>query len=299
MKATILTKKRFQNLPSYELPSSIYNTEATLYTFRTKDKWVTVDKILKKFYIKNGPVFGNKLETINALIDNHDNINIPELILPESIAIVNHEVVGYIMPLVKSNNLYTMLSSYQVSSVDKISYLKQVGHILEKMESLRKHTGTSDFYLNDLHEHNFVVDDFNQVRAVDLDSCKINHNEVFPSRYLSEKSLASQTIKQGNHKYELTDCTRCHGYIKPDNETDIYCYIIMILNYLYGSNICNISINELYSFLDYLETIDIDYKLITALESIITKHPNINPYNLLDTLNDKNIGKSRAYRHIK
>ena len=69
MEVINLSKKRFESLEPYELPANIFNTEAKMYTLPIKNRWQTVNKILKRLYITSGPIFGNKLQTINSLID--------------------------------------------------------------------------------------------------------------------------------------------------------------------------------------------------------------------------------------
>ena len=224
-----LSQKKFASLERYELPKEIFNTEAKMYVLPIKNRWNTVDKILKRLYVTNGPMFGNKLQTINSLIDLKDKIDIPEIVFPEKLAAVNSEIVGYVMELVNSTNLAVYLNSVDVSPERKIKYLYQIGQILEKMRKTRKYTGVDDFYLNDIHENNFVVDTKQDiVRVVDIDSCKINENYTFGSKYLSPTSFIAST-----RKYQHEDSGICGGFFKPSYDTEIYCYIIMILNTLF------------------------------------------------------------------
>ena len=122
MEVINLSKKRFESLEPYELPANIFNTEAKMYTLPIKNRWQTVNKILKRLYITSGPTFGNKLQTINSLIDLKEEINIPEIVFPEKLAIVDSTVVGYIMELINSINLETALNSFDISSERKIKY---------------------------------------------------------------------------------------------------------------------------------------------------------------------------------
>ena len=178
MEVINLSKKRFESLEPYELPENIFNTEAKMYTLPIKNRWQTVNKLLKRLYITNGPIFGNKLQTINSLIDCRNQIDIPEIVFPEKLAIVDNTVVGYIMELVDSVNLETALNSFDISSERKIKYLYQIGELLEKMKLVREYAETDiytnntvkDFYLNDMHENNFIIDNGTEsVRVVDID----------------------------------------------------------------------------------------------------------------------------------
>lgn len=77
---------------------------------------------------------------------------------------------------------------------------------------------------------------------------------------------------------------------KVDENTDLYCYTIIILNYLYGENINNMQIEEFYN---YLNNIGIDYKLLECFERIVSNGNNINPVLYIDNLTVSQIGKAR------
>ena len=307
METINLTKKRFESLTPYELPNYVYNTEGTLYVLPIKNRWDTKMKLLKRLYLTNGMVFGNKLQTINSLIDNKDELDIEEIVFPEKIATVSGEIVGFTMPLIESINLSTALRRKDISNERKIKYLKQIGMILDKMKLRREYTSVSDFYINDLHESNFIVDEEDNIKVIDIDSCKINGNNIFNSKYLSSKSFINEIYKYEKninwnnsdneyHKYS----TDMSGAFVPDENTDLYCYIIIILNFLYEENISKFTLQEFYDYLEYLQKIGIDKELISYFENIVTGSPNENPYQLLDSLTNY-IGRSNyhVYSYIK
>ena len=299
MEVINLSKKRFESLEPYELPANIFNTEAKMYVLPIKNRWQTVNMLLKRLYITNGPVFGNKLQTINSLIDARHIIDIPEIVFPEKLAVVDSKIVGYVMELVDSVNLETALNSFDISSERKIKYLRQIGEILEKMKHVRTYTPideytnatVSDFYLNDMHENNFIIDtQTDSVRVVDIDSCKINGNYTFGSKYLTEKALIGNTRK---YKYEENGI--CGGFFEPSEDTELYCYIMVILNTIYGGDIHKLSIPEFYDYLEYLYTIGVDLSLLTQFEKILSAHHNENPYENLESL--KNVF-GRAHKNV-
>lgn len=291
-----LSQKKFESLERYELPKDVFNTEAKMYVLPQKNRWNTVNKILKRLYVTNGPMFGNKLQTINSLIDLRGKIDIPEIVFPEKLAAVNGEIVGYVMELVNSTNLAVYLNSIDVSPERKIKYLYQIGEILEKMRKTRKYNGVKDFYLNDIHENNFVVDtEKDIVRVVDIDSCKINENYTFGSKYLSPASFIAST-----RKYQHEDNGICGGFFKPSYDTEIYCYIIIILNTLFNANVTRFSIPEFYNYLEYLNDIGVDLELLQKFEKILSSDSNENPYELLDCL--KHLfgrANNRVYTKVK
>ena len=116
------------------LDSCIMNTEGKLFIIPEKTKWATNTKVLKVFYNKEGDMFGNKLFTINSLINKKDEIGIEELIFPEKLAIIDGKVCGYTMPYIENINLSLIHQDNNIPNNIKINYLKQIGEILVKME---------------------------------------------------------------------------------------------------------------------------------------------------------------------
>lgn len=158
------------------------------------------------------------------------------------------------------------------------------------MKNIRKFTPLNDFYLCDLHEDNFIVDiKKRELYVNDVDSVKIAGNLSFPARYLNSKALLNSTSR----KYHLNEENHSLTNYSVDENTDLYCYIIMILNYLYGENINNIGIEEFYNYLSYLDSLKISSKLLECFERIVSNGNNINPVLYIDTLTAGQIGQAR------
>lgn len=86
MKAINLSKHAFSSLQEFNIGKDILNTECKLYFYR--DGLST--KLLKIFYIKQGNYFGNKLLTINSLMDSKKEIDIEEVVYPEKLVVVGN-----------------------------------------------------------------------------------------------------------------------------------------------------------------------------------------------------------------
>lgn len=224
--------------------------------------------------------FSNKLATINSLVDYEGQIGIPEFVYPEKLLTVNREIVGFTMPYVPSTNLKEILSDSATPAEVKIKYLKDIGTILEKMEEVRKYAGLDDFYLNDLHEGNFIVDEEGTLRVIVLDSCKIAGNMPFCSKYLSRMNPSISNLPG---KYKLSNF-RCSGDIIPNKDTDLYCYIITVLNTIFGRETHRLSLETFYDYLEYLRKIGVSTELIDIISDIYSNKSNTNPKELLDGL---------------
>lgn len=280
-----MSKTKLNSLEPLILPKDVTSTECELFKYNYYGK----EKLLKKLYRTNGIIFANKLYTIEALNSNKDNIP-SNFIVPEVLVSINKQIEAFTMKYIKGTNLSIILNEPTITYEEKINYLKSIGNILEQMKNIRKYTELKDFYIGDIHEDNFLVDTEKQeIFVADLDSCKIADNKSFPGRYLTTASL----LRYNEIKYSLLDELDRIADYKVTEETDIYCYIIMILNYLYDGRVDRLSIEEFYRFINYLDDIEVNKELIENFEKIVVGAPNVNPVNYLDTLSSKQIAKAR------
>ena len=280
-----MSKTKLNSLEPLILPKDVTSTECELFKYNYYGK----EKLLKKLFRTNGIIFANKLYTIEALNSNKDNIP-SNFIVPEVLVSINKQIEAFTMKYIKGTNLSIILNEPTITYEEKINYLKSIGNILEQMKNIRKYTELKDFYIGDIHEDNFLVDTEKQeIFVADLDSCKIADNKSFPGRYLTTASL----LRYNEIKYSLLDEPDRIADYKVTEETDIYCYIIMILNYLYDGRVDRLSIEEFYRFINYLDDIEVNKELIESFEKIVVGAPNVNPVNYLDTLSSKQIAKAR------
>lgn len=265
MEVVNITKNGLKKLKKVSLGYGILNTEADLFIMKTKDKWNIEYKMLKTLFCTEGANFSNKLFTINELIDNRSVINIDELVLPEKLLIVDGQVNGFIMPYIENTNFEEILNDINISNLQKIEYFKQISHILHKMDNLRNNSDITDFYLNDLHASNFILNKkTGKINVVDLDSCKINGNKPFAAKYLTPFS----PISSMKAKYRVNKEINFLGYIIPDKNTDLYCYIMTLMNFLFKGRISSLGRDKYYLYLEYLRSINYPYELLDKLSKI-------------------------------
>ena len=284
-----MSKTKLNSLEQLILPKNVTSTECELFKYPYYGK----EKLLKKLHRTDGIIFANKLYTIGALNANKDSMP-SNFVLPESLVSINKKIEAFTMKYIKGINLSVILNNPDITYEEKIHYLKSIGRILEQMQNIRKYTNLNNFYLGDIHEDNFLVErDKQEIYIVDLDSCKIAGNKSFPGRYLTNSSL----IKYNNTKYQTLSQTDDLADYKIDENTDIYCYIIIILNYLYDGRVDRLSLDKFYDFINYLEDIKVNIELIECFNKIVVGGNNINPCNYLDTLTPKQVaGARRLYK---
>ena len=125
--------------------------------------------------------------------------------------------------------------------------------MLNQLSYIRKTTPLKDFYINDLNVTNFIVNPSNcELSIIDLDSAKIGTNAACTARLLTTKALLNNV----KGKYNINEDKDVLGHVIADENSDLYCYIMVILNYLYDSNLnTTVAIEEFYEYMNYLEYI--------------------------------------------
>lgn len=298
-----ISKKKYDNLNKMELPKNIVSTEATFY----KLNYLGKIKVFKNLYRTSGPIFANKL-FILEMLNAYREILPHNFILPESLVSVDKEIKGFILPFADGVNLEMYLADKNVSIKDKLIAIQKIGNTLERLNHIRNNSNLDSIYLNDLHASNFIVDSkTNDIKVVDLDSCRICDSKPLPARYLNPLSLLNKTPGQNkydiyrkdlipNSQNQVSDKLKTLeyskeyykyanyrdelGYVNSNEESDLYCYTILFLNYLYGENISRFSLEQFYDYICYLEKIGFNQELLEAMIKIVTNVPNenIGPY---------------------
>ena len=134
-----------------------------------------------------------------------------------------------------------------------------------------------------------------QLYVIDLDSCKIASNIAFPAKYLTPKALFNNTPS----KYLINEDESIPGFVTANENSDLYCYNMMILNFLYGDNINNFSVPEFYNYLNYLKYLNINSEMLGFFDRLVNNNRNRNPVNYLDSLTDEQIYRARKNVYTK
>lgn len=267
---------KIENVESLKINGDIITSEADVIHDPKNP-----DRVFKLLYNKNGLYFSNKLYTINSLIDLSGKIEAPEIVFPTRLLSVDDKVVGFAMPLVSGISLEKLLKDPSVDINSKTKYLKQVGTILDRMAAIRKENPESNWYLNDLHAGNFMVDLLEgKLLAIDLDSCRILGNHPFLSKYLSMFSPLSKFP----NKYNSNMIYSCGGEYVADANSDLYCYAMLVLEFLYGARVNTLSVEEYFIYLEYLKSIGCPEELIDAFAKVYSNDDNVNFASLLDSI---------------
>lgn len=283
-----LTNEDLNKLKKVDIDKSIISTEANFYLCPNNDA-----DLLKMFFIQSGSYIENKFYTLEQLIKNKSKISMEQIVFPNNMVYLNDSLIGFTMPYIDGINLDMVLGSDEFTNKEKIKYLKEIGFILHKMKQVRKEKNIDDFYINDLHSANFMLDNKNEeLKVIDVDSFKINNNLANPSKNLSIHSIFNKISKYAKDRNLLG------GLFEIDENTEIFCYTATIFKFLFNVDLKNMSLDSYYEYLDLLNFMGISKELIDTFYLITTEDNNKNPCYLLDELEGV-IPKCKKIAHRK
>lgn len=257
------------------------NIEGTIFPIN-----INGDKKILKVFQENVDYLENKWRTLKSLEQVKECFD-ERFILPDMLA-VTHKAIGYIMRYVNNINLEYLLNDYNVPFKQKIECLKEMCLMLEECKRLRKtYEELSNFYIGDLHVNNLLFNlDTKKLNICDMDSCSIGNNKPFVYRYLS----CSNTLNYLEKKYP-----KINGKYIPNENSDIYCSIMIILDFLYNGQVEAMTKDEFFKYINYLDSLKengirlFDKNLLYLFSRIYEQDTNINPYEYLDSISEKSL----------
>ncbi len=293
MKVITLSRRAFEGLEPLKLSREVLNTESKVFMFKSQGR----PMVLKNLFYQDGISFANKLYTLEMLSANRNKLP-NSFMVPEALISVAGKIPGFIIPYMEGENLENILRDPKLSLEEKKYFLTKVGEILNQMKAIRENTDLKDLYLCDLHASNFIANTNNhELGVVDLDSSKINGNKSSVSLFLS----SSAVLNSVKGKYNILGDSSL-GYVEADENSDLYCYSMMILSFLYGSrDVNNMPIEEYYKYLDYLLYVGIDERLIDTFMTLVSNKRNSNPFSLVKTINEEQACRAKCivYEKVK
>ena len=270
-----LRMHQLRSLKELILPRGTLNTEALMLILNRKQaKTKSGGRVLFKYLDAQDDqkVMGRKMYTINMLNGSEKYKNIDELIIPDYMVVVDGKIVGFGLPLIENHKNLGNVINDDIEIKEKLKYLKKVGNIIQKVQHIDDESFRMQF--GDLNEFNFIIDNNDEVKAIDLDSAYVGQDEPSNSAYYLLKNKYIAMVKE---KYKTTS----NGIIIPSDNTDLYCYNMMILNTLANEPMYKKDISVYYSYLNHLEDIGIDKELIKCFSNIYLPVDNNNPKDLI------------------
>lgn len=293
MKVVNLRMHQLRALKELVLERGTLNTEALMLILKKKQaKSDDGGRMLFKYLDAQDDekVMGRKLYTLNMLNSSSEYKNIKELIIPDTMVIVDQVLAGFALPLIENHvNLGNYLNNDDNSFKEKLRYLKQVGKIVNKVERINDETFRMNF--GDLNEFNFIIDKDDIVRTIDLDSAYVGQDCPPNTAYYLLKNKYLTTMPD---KYKMNSL----GIIIPNDDSDLYCYNMILLNLLSNDNMYKKDLDIFYKYLAHLKDVGIDNELIKIFNAIYLPINNQNPVHLIKTIKPE-LQEEMSYKTFK
>ena len=289
MEVLNLRMYNLRKLKELPIERGVFNTEALLLILKKNCIKGTIneDRVFKYLDAQEDEmIMSQKISTVMKLNSKNEYKYIENLVIPDIMVVVNNSIVGFAMPLIRNHkNIGAIINNDKIDTTVKLYYLREIGNIIDKVHR----TEDPSFKLNfgDLNEYNFILDRNKNVKVIDLDSSYTGEaNPLNCAYYL----LKNKYLSMVNNKYKIAS----NGIILPTDNTDLYCYNMMILNAISGRSMFKEDIDVYYDYLNYLKSMDIDDNIIDSFSRIYVPVDNSNPKDYLDTI-DKEKAKQLKF----
>lgn len=268
MREITLKESDVCRLKEYQL-GDIICTEGKIYYYK-KDTHNSTSYLLKRLYNTGTERVERKISTIREVQDS-ELVTYPELVFPTDYVVIQGIKSGFTIEEVEDcQNLSLFLNNRLVSREDKIKVLTKIGQLLRKVQAQ-----SQEFYFGDLQAFNFLVDSQQQLYAIDLDSSATASDVALESKYVTCDSKTYDIPKYGVTK---------EGRCLPSQNTDIYCYNTLVLNYLAGRPLHRLSFDEFYNYLEYLEECGMPQEFVNIYRHHYTNKNNRSVVDYLSVL---------------
>lgn len=267
MERLYLTGKELKQLPLYHTENT---NEADILDYSDTE-------IIKYFYLPSK----NKVYTLSEIEQQEQDLKlVKELLIFKKIVLEKSHIKGILLDKGYESNLRDFIVESDYSFNDLIIIFQNIGRVLENLEHIRNEEGKlKSFFIGDLHETNVLVDPISKkIQICDIDSCKIGNNKPFLTAYLNFYFTYDYVLQNLSTKY-------LYNYSCVQNQnTDLYCYNVMILKNLFNIDIEFLSVKSFYKQLYSLKENGLPEPLFQIFLNLYNTVDNQNPYKLLDTI---------------
>lgn len=284
-----LRMHQVRGLRELRIPSGVMNTEALMLVLNKKYKTQDGRRMLFKYLDEqDDPEVMDRKTRVLTSLNNSNYKELIDLVIPEYKVIVDNQHAGFAMPLIERHkNLGKILNDEYLSFEAKKRYLISLGDLIDKVRRIKNE---NEMFFGDLNEFNFIIDKEGKIKAIDLDSTYIEGIDIKPAR-LAYYLLKNPYIASIPDKYKTTE----NGIIIPSENSDLYCYNMIILDTLANERMFKVDMDTYYQYIHYLSTIGIPEELIESFERIYLPKSNINPRHLIEGI-PKRLGKKADFK---
>lgn len=280
--------RKLKELP---LEDGVLNTEALLLLLRKRCFSDHVERVFKYLDAQEDIEIMAKKHFVVVCLNKMERYReLEELIIPDSVVFVDGDLVGFAMPIIPNHkNLGVLVHDDSVLLREKIPYLKQLGDLIDKVQRIDGEKYR--FQFGDLNEYNFIIDQNDSLKAIDLDSAYLGVGEPLDMAYYL---LKNPYILLFPEKYK----TSTNQVIIPTDDTDLYCYNMILLNVLAKENISKHDVDIYYHYIDYIRSFDLPDELLESFYNIYLPKHNLNPKEYLKEI-DPSLEKKLEFKSFQ
>lgn len=271
-----------------KIPINCTNSEGIFYFYDTENGKKLI-KIIRDFYNRYTQI---GLKNVKILKEYNEILSIafPEFVLPEALVYIEDELRGYIMQYITGITLSDYLKKTDIPLEKKLAILKDMGKILEKIFSFNKIP--YNIILGDLHENNIIINNNGQIRIIDLNGIYLIPKEIPNCKYLR---MAVDELRYKKPKYEVNIL----GEVTPNKDTDIFCYGMMIMNFISQSEFGKLPFYKIKRYLNYLKTIGFPTEFVNCIANLYSSDKNVNPYPYIESITEEMIENASMKTYCK
>ncbi len=243
-------------------------------------------KIIKNiynYYSKQG------LKAIQILVEYQEMFSeiLPEFVCPIALVYIEETLNGYLMEFIKGINLKDYLADSNVDFKEKIHTLQNVGQVVNKTQKIKDFPYSFSF--GDLHEKNIIVTQNRNIKIIDSNGVSLFKVGI-NSKYLNH---CESNLFYGD-KYQRDLC----GDFIATIDTDILCYVMIIMNFISKSDFSKFPFYKLPDYLKYLKENNFPSDFLNCIERLYSEKNNINPYPYLEDITEEMVEKANIKTYI-
>lgn len=249
------------------------STEGLFYFYDTEDgrRLLKIIKDTYNYYSKLG------LKNVEIVAQYRSILTsvLPELVIPESLVYVDEVLMAFLMEFINGQSLESFLASPDISYARKINVLEIIGEVIERKRNIDNFPYTFNF--GDLHEGNILIEKGDVPRFVDLNGISLNNKSVPNCKYLK---ACRDDLMIFPKKYKTSSLCE----IIPSHNTDIFCYEMILMNYISKSDFSRMPVYKVKEYLNYLKSLGFPEQFIHCISKLYSSEENENAYRELSNI---------------
>ena len=276
-----LRMHQVRKLKELKLSRGVFNTEALMLVLNKEHRTSDGSRMLFKYLdLQDLPEVMDRKTGVLSYLNNSPYKDVDDLIIPEFQMYVDCQLAGFAMPLIEDHkNLGAILHSKKVPFKEKKELLIKLGNLIDKVDRVK---ADNKLFFADLNEYNFILDNDDNLKAIDLDSSFVEGLEGVTPPSLAYYLLKNESLNDLPSKYKKND----EGVIIPSMDTDLYSYNMIVMDVIANHRMFAEDMGIFYKYLYFLDSLGVDSELIESFMAVYSNRSNFNPRALLEGLDD-------------